>query len=174
MSKTDERVVLLDEQGRPIGDMPKSTVHHQDTPLHLAFSCWVMDVAERVLVTRRSAVKRTWPLAWSNAICGHPTPGEDMVEAVRRRAATELGLTLGSIEVVLPDFRYTARMANGIVENEICPVFRTVVATGSPLRPDPAEVADWRWTSMAELRADVATDPDAFSPWMIGQLTQLG
>ncbi|MEJ7659710.1 MAG: isopentenyl-diphosphate Delta-isomerase [Hymenobacter sp.] len=167
-------VVLVDEHGRPSGEMSKAAVHHRKTPLHLAFSCWLVDGTGGVLLTRRAAAKVTWPLAWTNAVCGHPAPGEDIVEAVRRRATAELGLTLTTVHSVLPHFRYRAQMSNGIVENEVCPVYRSVVPTDARLRPEPGEVADWRWTSVMRLRSDVAADPGLFSPWMLAQLDQLG
>ncbi|MBA2390646.1 MAG: isopentenyl-diphosphate Delta-isomerase [Geodermatophilaceae bacterium] len=173
MTETEELVVLVDESGHPYAEMPKAAVHHLDTPLHLAFSCWIVDDAGRVLVTRRAAAKLTWPLAWTNSVCGHPAPGEPIVAAVRRRAAAELGLSLMSTELVLPDFRYSARMANGILENEVCPVYRAVVLADAEMLPDPAEVAEWRWTSMADLSRDVAADPEPFSPWMLAQLPLL-
>lgn len=170
-----ELVVLLDAEGRPCGQMAKARVHHRHTPLHLAFSCWVQGLDGRWLVTRRAAVKPTWPLAWTNAVCGHPAPGEDLAAAVRRRAADELGLVIepADVQVVLPDFRYRAEMPSGVVENEVCPVFHAVLSTAQEPRPDPAEVAEWRWTSMAELRADVEVDATPWSPWMLGQLEQL-
>ena len=73
-----ELVVLLTEDGTPCGTAAKHKVHHTDTPLHLAFSCWVVDGQGRTLLTRRAAVKRTWPGAWTNTFCGHPGPGEQV------------------------------------------------------------------------------------------------
>ena len=75
-------MILLDRHGRPAGTAPKRTVHGSDTPLHLGFSCYLIDGAGRVLLTRRAAAKATWPGAWTNACCGHPQPGRD---AARRR-----------------------------------------------------------------------------------------
>lgn len=164
----DELVVLLDESGSPIGSTPKATVHTAATPLHLAFSCHVVDGAGRVLVTRRALSKKTWPGVWTNSYCGHPAPGETPAEAVLRRASQELGIEVSDVEVILPDFRYIATDASGVVENEICPVF-TARAVGVP-DPSPDEVAEWAWVDPADLRRAVAATPFAFSPWLGWQL----
>lgn len=171
MSQHTELVVLLDDDGETIGTAPKATVHTRDTALHLAFSCHVFDAEGRILVTRRAIGKLTWPGVWTNSFCGHPAPGEDMLEAVHRRAEQELGLALASVELVLPDFRYRATDAAGIVENEICPVFRAIAAT--PVDPRPEEVGEFQWADPEQLTAAVALTPWAFSPWLTLQLPLL-
>ena len=105
---------------------------------------------------------------WSNTFCGHPAPGEDIEDAIARRAQRELGLTLTDLRVALPDFRYRAVDSSGIVANEICPVY-TARAAGN-LSPSPDEVAEWAWVDPAELRASVTAAPFAFSPWLGWQL----
>jgi len=168
----EELVVLLDENGQPCGTAPKASVHTESTPLHLAFSCWLFHLdGQRVLLTRRAAAKRTWPLVWTNSFCGHPAPGEAVDEAVRRRAADELGVDLRELSLALPDFRYTARMDNGVTENEVCPVFTATLA-GDPV-PDPAEVDSFEWVPWSTLAAAVADDPERYSPWMRLQLPLL-
>src|SRR4029079_1612143 len=113
MTPPVEQVVLLDEQGRSLGLTDKRTVHHRDTPLHLAFSCYVFDDAGAVLVTRRATHKPTWPGAWTNSVCGHPGPGEDIAAPVRRRARDELGIDVADVRLMLPTFRYRAVMPDG-------------------------------------------------------------
>jgi len=167
-----ELVVLVDDRGTPVGTADKGVVHSADTPLHLAFSCHVYNADGLVLVTRRALGKLTWPGVWTNSFCGHPAPVETMEQAIARRAAFELGITVESIELVLPDFRYRAVDASGIVENEICPVFRAVTTDAVAANPD--EVSEFAWLAPAALRASVAAAPFAFSPWLGWQLQQLG
>lgn len=165
-----EQVVLLDERGSPIGARDKSEVHTHDTALHLAFSCHLLD-AGRILLTRRALGKQTWPGVWTNSFCGHPAPGEALEDAVRRRARHELGLELEHVRVVLPDFRYRAVDASGIVENEVCPVF-VARPVGDP-QPNPDEVAEHRWVEIDAIGTAVASTPFVFSPWLALQLPEL-
>lgn len=165
-----EQVVLLDDVGTIIGTANKSLVHNTNTPLHLAFSCHVYSPDGRVLVTRRALGKATFPGVWTNSVCGHPAPGEKLPDAARRRATSELGLKIGDLEVTLPHFRYRAVDASGVVENEICPVFRAR-ATSDPI-PAADEVAEWKWIAPAALRSAVEAAPFAFSPWLVQQLAE--
>ena len=167
-----ELVVLLDEQHRPIGTAPKAAVHTAHTPLHLAFSSYAFDPSgTRLLLTRRALGKKTWPGVWTNTCCGHPAPGEELAGAMTRRIGQELGLVPRSVELALPDFAYTATMADGTMENEFCPVFRVVV-DGDPT-PDPAEVDDWRWVEWADLVAVAERAPWLISPWAALQIPRL-
>jgi isopentenyl-diphosphate delta-isomerase len=166
-----EQVVLLDEARRPVGVADKATVHTSDTPLHLAFSCYVLDDRGRLLMTRRALGKVTWPGVWTNSCCGHPAPGEDPADAVVRRVGQELGLVLDAVTPVLPDFAYRAVDASGTVENEVCPVF--VARAGGDPGPDPAEVAQWRWADWADVVEVAGRAPWALSPWSVLQVAEL-
>ncbi|WP_029262724.1 MULTISPECIES: isopentenyl-diphosphate Delta-isomerase [unclassified Microbacterium] len=166
-----DHVTLLAEDGTAIGTLPKSEVHTSDTPLHLAFSCYVFDARGRLLLTRRSLAKRTWPGVWTNSFCGHPRPDEKMGDAVRRRGLDELGIRLSGVRLVLPDYRYRAIDASGIVENEICPVHVAMI-DGEPAA-DPDEVSEWTWVEVPALIEAVTHAPFAFSPWLVEQLPLL-
>lgn len=163
-----DEVVLLDDDGRPIGSAPRGEVHTLDTPLHLAFSCYLFDDAGRLLLTRRALAKRAWPGVWTNSFCGHPRPGEESVAALQRYAAHELGLEVTDVVSLVPDFRYRAVDASGIVENEFCPVY-LARATGRP-RPLPAEVAEVAWIAPEELFAAAEAAPFLLSPWLLEQI----
>ncbi len=167
---TAESVVLLDEAGRAIGQTDKRTVHHAETPLHLAFSCYLFDGRGNVLVTRRALHKHTFAGVWTNACCGHPGPGEPIADAVRRRVRQELGADVGDLRLLLPGFRYRAEL-DGVVENEMCPVFAATVT--EPVVPDPEEVADAVWEPWAAFRSGVLDGTRDVSQWCREQVALL-
>ena len=159
---SSELIVLVDDEGRAIGTMPKPLVHHGETPLHRAFSAYLFAEDGRLLVTRRADDKATFPGMWTNTVCGHPGPGEDDAEAIGRRAREELGLGVADVRPALPGYRYRAEF-RGVVENEICPVY-VGRFTGQPA-PDPTEVGEWELLEWAAFRRRQETEGDAWSPW---------
>lgn len=164
-------VVLVDAAGSAIGTAPRESVHSAQTPRHLAFSCYLLAPDGRVLLTRRALTKRSWPGVWTNAFCGHPRPGEDLVDAVRRRGKDELGARLEDPRLVLPDFSYSARDDSGVEENELCPVLVARLDGGvDDLTPDPDEVMAWRLVEPAVLADLARTAPWLISPWAARQL----
>ncbi|MDN5794231.1 MAG: isopentenyl-diphosphate Delta-isomerase [Intrasporangium sp.] len=169
-SPDDELVVLLSEDGRRVGVAAKASVHGAHTPLHLAFSAYLFDARDRLLVTRRALDKATFPGVVTNSVCGHPAPGEGLEDAVRRRAADELGLPVGDLRLVLPRFAYRAEMA-GVVEREMCPVL--VGRVDAQPRPDPAEVASFEWVHWATFAAEVVGKVRDVSVWCRLQVEQL-
>ncbi|CAI9401986.1 MULTISPECIES: isopentenyl-diphosphate Delta-isomerase [Aestuariimicrobium] len=171
-SPSGDDVVLLDDAARPIGKADRLTVHSSTTPLHLAFSTYLFNAHGDVLLTRRAVTKATWPGVWTNSACGHPRPGEDLESAARRRIKEELGLTVGPLVPLLPDFRYRATDASGVVENEVCPVYAGFVTDDDPT-PDPDEVAEWVWVPWRSLTTAVAAVPQAYSPWAVLQVPQV-
>lgn len=165
--------MLLDEQHQPCGTAPRVAIHTEQTPLHLAFSSYLLDADGRLLLTRRALGKRAWPGVWTNSCCGHPRPGESLEDAVHRRVREELGLVPTGLRCVLPDFRYRAVDPGGVVENEFCPVFLATVAARE-LSPDVGEVAEWTWVTWSAAATAITAVPSVFSPWAVAQMTRLG
>lgn len=165
-----ESVILLDEDGRAAGTADKVQVHGAHTPLHLAFSVYLFDHDGSVLVTQRALHKRSFPGVWTNSCCGHPAPGEAIDDAVRRRVEQELGIEVTDLRLVLPRFQYRAEQ-DGLVENEMCPVF-VGTADGEPVR-DPDEVEEARWEPWVTFRAGVLDGSREVSKWCGEQVAQL-
>ncbi len=171
VEKSDELIVLIDEHGNEIGTAPKLASHHLQTPLHKAFSCYIFDENGRFLVTQRAKGKKVWPGVWTNSVCGHPGPDESDGTAIRRRVKVELGMEVRNILVVLPNYRYTTPPYEGIIENEICPVYFAQAA--SKMKRNPTEVENASWVKWIDYVEDMRANPDKYSYWAKDQLQKL-
>jgi isopentenyl-diphosphate delta-isomerase len=167
MSARESHLVdLVDEMGTSLGATTVMQAHTAPGQLHRAFSVLLFDPAGRTLLQQRAAAKTRFPLRWANSCCGHPAPGESVVDAAAKRLAEELGVTgvrLATVGV------YTYRAsdeATGRVEHEYDHVVVGQVAPELALAPDPAEVAATRWVPASSL---VPEGPE-FAPWLAGVL----
>ncbi len=137
---------------------------HQRGLRHRAVSVFVMQ-GDQVLLQRRAAGKYHSAGLWANACCTHPTWGEAAAACAQRRLREELGLaeldltSVGQIE-------YRADVGRGLVEHEVVDVFVARVTARPALSPDPSEVAETAWVSLADLDVALAETPDRFTPWL--------
>lgn len=167
-----ELIVLVDKKGKPIGTAEKLPSHHADTPLHLAFSCYVFNNAGKLLVTQRAHTKKVWPGVWTNSVCGHPMPNEAIEEAIKRRLDFELGMCGRDIQVALSTYTYETPPFKGVIEREFCPVY--VARAGSRPMPNPQEVGRYKWMDWDEYVALLEADTkDTYSWWSKDQLKLL-
>lgn len=158
----DDMIVYVDEDNNAIGTSRKLPAHDGETRRHRAFSVFIFNDKGELLLQQRALTKKTWPGVWSNSCCGHVMLHEPTEAAARRRLKYELGMQVDNLYLILPDFRYRAEK-DGVVENEICPVF---VGFASALpRPNPLEVNDVRWVDWEQFVVEVADPANGYSPW---------
>ena len=155
------RVVLVNEEDEAVGTAEKLRAHTEGW-LHRALSVFVFDEAGRLLLHQRAADKYHSGGLWSNTCCSHPHPDESPVDAARRRLHEEMGFSCA----LHPAFHFTyhAPVGANLTEHEYDHVFVGLV-NDVPVRPDPAEVADWTWMSPSTLRDDVAARPERYTVW---------
>ncbi|MFT3744700.1 MAG: isopentenyl-diphosphate Delta-isomerase [Pyrinomonadaceae bacterium] len=158
----DDMIVYCDESGTPIGTERKLPAHNADTKRHLAFSVFLFNQKGELLLQQRALTKKTWPGVWSNSCCGHVMLHESTESAARRRLKYELGMQVDKLHLILPDFRYRAAK-DGVVENEICPVF--VGFTSALPKSNPDEVNDVKWVDWERFVVEVADQATGYSPW---------
>ena len=161
MPDTD-RVILVDEDDRPVGEAGKLEAHSGNGALHRAISVFVMNPGGELLLQRRALEKYHFGGLWSNTCCTHPRPGESTAAAARRRLREEMGVDCELKEAF--SFTYEARSPNGLVEREFDHVF--VGHFDGPVRFDPQEVAEFRWVGMTNLTQEIVAEPDRFTPWI--------
>ena len=158
----EQFVILVNDDDAEVGAMEKMEAHRQGK-LHRAFSIFLFDEEGRMLLQQRAADKYHSPQLWTNACCSHPAPGESISDAAQRRVMQELGIAPD----LTPQFKFTyrAQLENDLVEHEIDHVF--FGQWDGKVNPNPAEVMDTRWLSIAELDAEIAAASEKFTAWML-------
>jgi len=157
----EEQLILVDEGNRAVGRAGKERVHRAGL-LHRAFSIFMVDRGGRILLQQRSPRKYHSGGLWANSCCGHPRPGERTIAAARRRLEEELGiddsLSFGFFA------RYRADLDHGMHENEFVYVYFGSVTDGP--KPNPAEIANVEYASVAEIARRIGRRPEEFTYWL--------
>lgn len=151
-----------------MGTMPKMQAHREGR-LHRAISVFLYNSAGEMLLQRRADTKYHSGGLWSNASCSHPRENEKPHAAAIRRLQEEIGIRT-PLEHRLA-FLYRAELDSGLTEHELDHVF--VGISDQAPRPDPAEVADWRWAPVDDIRKELAEHPERFTAWFPLALEEL-
>ncbi len=159
-----ESLILVDEADREVGHASRARCHEGRGLLHRAFSLFVFNERDEVLIQQRSAGKRLWPLFWSNSCCSHPRRAENMDAAIHRRLYEELGLKCPLH--FLFKFKYQAQFDGAGAEHELCSVF-IGRCTAPVVRANRTELAAWRWIAPAALDDEMRAGEVHFTPWSI-------
>jgi len=156
-------LILVNEADEILGYSDKLAAHMGAGSLHRAFSVFIFNAAGEILLQRRAKGKYHFPGKWTNACCSHPVRNEITCDAAERRLLEEMGLQVPLREVF--SFIYRAEdPQTGLVEHELDHVL--LGETDEQPRANPAEVAEWRWISLAEVQQELRNDPHIYTPWL--------
>jgi isopentenyl-diphosphate delta-isomerase len=161
VSSANEQLILVDELDRELGFKSKGECHTGKGVLHRAFSIFVFNGANQLLLQQRSPTKLLWPNYWSNTCCSHPRRGEAMDDAVRRRLVQELGFDC-PLEF-LYKFKYQAEYGSVGAEHEFCWVYYG--RYDGPVDVNVNEIANWRFIGVDALERELSGAPETFTPW---------
>ena len=153
-------VILVDENDNPIGTMPKMEAHEK-AMLHRAFSVFILNANDEVLLQQRANDKYHSAGLWTNTCCSHPCPGEDTLDAARRRLKEEMGME-ADLQFVFK-FMYKAPFDNLLTEHEIDHVF--IGKTNQLPVINPEEVASYKYMKPEEIKLDMEQNPQSYTVW---------
>ncbi|MGG6230602.1 isopentenyl-diphosphate Delta-isomerase [Tenacibaculum sp. SDUM215027] len=155
-----EQVILVDQQDNPIGLMEKIEAHEKAL-LHRAFSVFVFNDKNELMLQQRAAEKYHSPLLWTNTCCSHQRDGESNIEAGKRRLQEEMGFSCELEEVF--SFIYKAPFDNGLTEHEYDHVM--IGRFNDEPIVNPEEVASYKWMPLVEVKNDIENHPEEYTAW---------
>ena len=156
-----QEVILVDEFDCAIGTEEKMKAHEKGL-LHRAFSVFVVNKKNELLLQKRAAGKYHSPGLWTNTCCSHPAPGEVLQIAAEKRLREEMGFSC-SLSWLFK-FTYKTSFDNKLTEHELDHVYLGEF-NGRPV-PDPDEAEDWQWADMEFLKLDIKNNPQKYTFWL--------
>lgn len=156
----EEQVILVNEKNEKIGLMPKMEAHEKAL-LHRAFSVFIFNNNNDLMLQQRALNKYHSPGLWTNTCCSHQRDGETNIQAGKRRLEEEMGFVADLQESI--SFIYKAPFDNGLTEHEYDHVLIGKYNDEPSINLD--EVASWKWMPIEAIKADIALHPDNYTEW---------
>ncbi|HEV2832743.1 MAG TPA: isopentenyl-diphosphate Delta-isomerase [Hanamia sp.] len=158
---TEDLLILVDKDDNEIGTLDKLSVHQKGL-LHRAFSVFIFNSKNELLLQQRADEKYHSPGLWSNTCCSHPRSGEEVTDAIIRRLQEEMGMQCDTQFKFT--FLYEAQFGNGLTEHELDHVYFGESDDLPKLNTE--EVKDWKYVSLQNLQEEIALHPENFSAWL--------
>ena len=156
----EEKVILVNENDEQIGTMPKMEAHEKAL-LHRAFSVFVFNDKNELMLQQRAAHKYHSPLLWTNTCCSHQRVGETNIQAGKRRLMEEMGFVVELEDTI--SFIYKAPFDNGLTEHEFDHVLIGNYNDAPVINED--EVASWKWMHLDAVKKDILKYPELYTEW---------
>jgi isopentenyl-diphosphate delta-isomerase len=160
MRKDDNLIALVDENDLVTGYEDKMEVHRKGL-LHRAFSVFVLNDKNEIMLQQRAFQKYHSGGLWTNTCCSHMVLGEKFDVTIHKRLVEEMGFDC-SLERIY-SFRYNTPFSNGLIENELDHVYMGRF-NGVPIL-NPNEVCDWKWLTIGAITDDIDQNPDNYTYW---------
>jgi len=156
----EENVILVNRNDEQIGLMPKLEAHEKAV-LHRAFSVFVLNDKNEIMLQQRAQHKYHSPLLWTNTCCSHQRDGETNLQAGNRRLDEEMGF--GTELKELFHFIYKAPFDNGLTEHELDHVM--IGYYNDTPKTNPDEVENWKWMNVEDVKNDMQLHPKIYTVW---------
>lgn len=153
-------VILVDALDNEIGTEEK-LLAHQKGSLHRAFSVFVINQKDELLLQQRASGKYHSANLWTNTCCSHPSKGDSLEKAAKKRLAEEMGFTCDLHYLFA--FTYRAEFPNGLIEHELDHIFLGFYEEDP--RPNSQEVQNWEWKDIHQLKKEVEVQPEKYTVW---------
>jgi isopentenyl-diphosphate Delta-isomerase len=157
---TKEEVIVVDQNDKVIGTANK-ILAHSEGKLHRAFSIFIFNSKNELLLQKRAKSKYHSGGLWSNTCCSHPRPKESVIQAANRRLEEEMGIFSNMKEIF--SFKYSTKLENKLIENEYDHVLIGEY-DGLPVI-NQEEVNDWKWITINKLLQDLQENEAKYTYW---------
>lgn len=156
----EENVILVNDKDEQIGLMPKMEAHQKGV-LHRAFSVFIFNKKDELMLQQRAHSKYHSPGLWTNTCCSHQREGESNIQAGKRRLQEEMGFITDLRDTI--SFIYKAPFDNGLTEYEFDHILVGKYNEDPILNPE--EAAAFKWMNLEDVKRDMEVNPQLYTAW---------
>lgn len=153
-------ILLVNENDTPSGLCEKLKVHRLGL-LHRAFSVFIINDKNELLIQQRALSKNHSGGLWSNTCCGHFTSTNNCEAQAEQRLFEEMGIHCSL--AYLFSYRYKVNFENKLTENEL--VYAYVGVFQEDPVPNSEEVCNWKWMNIEQLKNEMLNCRHLFTYW---------
>jgi isopentenyl-diphosphate delta-isomerase len=153
-------VILVDYNNKEIGIADKTEAHKCGL-LHKAFSVFLLNDRNELLLQKRQVNKYHSGGLWTNTCCSHQYPGCDENNVIIQQLNFEMGIKC-YVERIF-DFYYYTSFQNGLFEHEYDTVYLGYFNGNPYINKD--EVSDYKWIDLNLIKQDIALHPNDYTYW---------
>ncbi|MDD3687624.1 MAG: isopentenyl-diphosphate Delta-isomerase [Bacteroidales bacterium] len=169
MNNDSLKIALVDENDKIIGFAAKDEVHKKGF-LHRAFSIFVFNSKNQLLLQKRAVSKYHSGGLLTNTCCSHLVENVDFENYMHQRLREEMGF---DCELIFRfSFTYKIKFDNGLTEYETDHVY-TGIWDGIP-KPNPDEADGFLWMDFDEVILDVEKTPEKYTYWFREAIKKFG
>ncbi|MEG2955389.1 MAG: isopentenyl-diphosphate Delta-isomerase [Clostridia bacterium] len=155
-----EFVILVDKTDTKIALYEKMLAHEKGL-LHRAFSVFIFNDKNELLLQQRAFSKYHSPGLWTNSCCSHPRDGEDIITAGKRRLIEEMGFETNIQEIFTE--KYCLQLEDNMIENEYDHIL--IGKYSGRININSEEVNDFCWISIDNILKDISQNPNIYTKW---------
>jgi isopentenyl-diphosphate delta-isomerase len=156
----DELLDIVNDKDEVTGQEMRSVVHQQGL-WHRGVHVFLFNEQGDMLVQQRSADRANSPSLWDCSVSEHVKAGESYREAAVRGLKEEMG-----VEGVEISLRGKIQMEYGVNDNEISEIYEGNL-NGKQVQFDLGEIAEVKFMSLEEIRAEIADNKGLYCYWFI-------
>lgn len=161
--KKEKKLILVDKNDKIIGFEKSEKCHQKPGLLHRAFTIFIFNKKNQLLIQKRSKQKKLWPLFWEASCSSHPQKGESYLKAAKKRLKEELGFSCPL--KFLGKFQYQAVYRNSEIEKEICALL--VGRYQGKIQPNFQEIENYKWVNFQKLAKEIKKRRNKkYTPWL--------
>lgn len=166
MPPTPDYIDVLDDRGKPTGEVLSRKEIHALGKLHRAVHLYVFDSKNRLLLQRRAPHVDHYPNWLSISVTGHVNAGERSTTAVQRELQEELGIALEADRIVfLFSYRQDTRSSPTYIDRQYNDVYACWLDIDSTtITLDPNEVSEVLWVPFTTFTAMVQDPASGLAP----------